>query len=184
MPILFLQLAGHHPSLSPPRNYMIVKKTKQLGNFKKGINLYVPIKRIVSAAPAGIVVDGANTINLSIAGRTGDTPRALTRQPANDTITVGNFDGDGNYYEDNFPVGPNRNYEGAYTVNNIYRTTELIAPNNKSGLNSEIGTQSSWVLYENIYNILGTRALFTNPSTDPTTIPTTDWSPAITITAA
>jgi hypothetical protein len=33
---------------------MIVKKTKQLGNFKKGINLYVPTRRIVSAAPAGI----------------------------------------------------------------------------------------------------------------------------------
>jgi hypothetical protein len=33
---------------------MIVKKTKQLRNFKKGINLYVPRKRIVSAALSGI----------------------------------------------------------------------------------------------------------------------------------
>ena len=143
-----------------------------------------PVVASGGAAPSGIVVDGANTINLSIAGLTGDTPRALTRQPANDTITVGGYDGDGNYYEDILPVGPNRNYEGTYTVNNVFRTTELIAPNNRSGLNSEIGTQSSWVLYENIYNIGGSRALFTNPSTDPTTIPTTGWSLSLTITAA
>jgi hypothetical protein len=43
---------------------MIVKKTKQLGNFKKGINLYVPKKRIVSAAPSGIPVATTNTINV------------------------------------------------------------------------------------------------------------------------
>jgi len=34
---------------------MIVKKTKQLGNFKKGINLYVPRRRI-SAAPTTIAL--------------------------------------------------------------------------------------------------------------------------------
>jgi len=33
---------------------MIVKKTKQLGNFKKGINLYVPTRRRVSAVPSTI----------------------------------------------------------------------------------------------------------------------------------
>jgi hypothetical protein len=43
---------------------MIVKRTKQLGNFKKGINLYVPTRRRVSAAPAGIVVATTNTINV------------------------------------------------------------------------------------------------------------------------
>ena len=31
---------------------MIVKKTKQLGNFKRGVNLYIPKRR--SAAPSGI----------------------------------------------------------------------------------------------------------------------------------
>jgi len=39
---------------------MIVKKTKQLGNFKKGINLYVPTRRIVSAAPSNIPLSQAN----------------------------------------------------------------------------------------------------------------------------
>jgi hypothetical protein len=43
---------------------MIVKKTKQLGNFKKGTNLYVPKKRIVPAVPSGIVVATTNTINV------------------------------------------------------------------------------------------------------------------------
>ena len=40
---------------------MIVKGTKQLGNFKKGINLYIP-KRKTSAAPSGIPVASTNTI--------------------------------------------------------------------------------------------------------------------------
>jgi hypothetical protein len=44
---------------------MIVKKTKQLGNFKKGINLYFPKKRIVSPAPSGIVVATTNAINVA-----------------------------------------------------------------------------------------------------------------------
>jgi hypothetical protein len=41
---------------------MIVKKTKQLGNFKRGINLYVP--RRSSSAPSGIPVASTNTINV------------------------------------------------------------------------------------------------------------------------
>jgi hypothetical protein len=40
---------------------MILKGAKQLKNFKKGINLYVP-KRIVSAAPSGIPVATTNEI--------------------------------------------------------------------------------------------------------------------------
>ncbi len=47
---------------------MIVKKTKQLGNFKKGINLSVPTRRIVSAAPAGIPV--ASTASVAITNYT------------------------------------------------------------------------------------------------------------------
>ena len=41
---------------------MIVKGTKQLGNFKRGVNLYVPKRR--SAAPSGIPVASTNTINV------------------------------------------------------------------------------------------------------------------------
>ena len=44
---------------------MIVKKTKQLGNFKKGINLYVPTRRRVSAAPSGIVAATAGSLIIS-----------------------------------------------------------------------------------------------------------------------
>jgi len=46
---------------------MIVKKTKQLGNFKKGINLYVPRRRS-SSAPSGIPV--ASTASVTIANYT------------------------------------------------------------------------------------------------------------------
>ena len=42
---------------------MIIKRTKQLGNFKRGINLYIP-KRI-SSAPVGIPVASTNTIILN-----------------------------------------------------------------------------------------------------------------------
>ena len=42
---------------------MIVKGTKQLGNFKRGINLYVP-KRKTAAAPSGIPTATANSIIL------------------------------------------------------------------------------------------------------------------------
>ncbi len=45
---------------------MIVKKTKQLGNFKRGINLYVPKKRIVSAAPSAIPVATTTIVNISV----------------------------------------------------------------------------------------------------------------------
>jgi hypothetical protein len=45
---------------------MIVKKTNQLGNFKKGINLYVPRKRI-SAAPTTLPL---STPNLYFSGLT------------------------------------------------------------------------------------------------------------------
>jgi len=38
---------------------VIVKGTKQLGNFKRGVNLYVP-KRRSAAAPSGIPVTGAS----------------------------------------------------------------------------------------------------------------------------
>jgi len=50
---------------------MIVKKTKQLGNFKKGINLYVPRRRIVSAAPTGIPVATTNNIIVSNSSQVG-----------------------------------------------------------------------------------------------------------------
>ena len=49
-------------------DYIIVKGTKQLGNFKKGINIYIPKRRIVSAAPSGIPTATTNTITLQSGG--------------------------------------------------------------------------------------------------------------------
>jgi hypothetical protein len=48
---------------------MIVKKTKQLGNFKRGINLYIPRRRS-SSAPAGFP-DVASTNQIAITNITG-----------------------------------------------------------------------------------------------------------------
>jgi hypothetical protein len=52
---------------------MIVKKTKQLGNFKKGINLYVPRKRI-SATPTTLPL---STPNLYFSGLTFYNPYSV-----------------------------------------------------------------------------------------------------------
>jgi hypothetical protein len=45
---------------------MIVKKTNQLGNFKRGINLYVPRRRS-SGAPSGIVAATAGNLVITFA---------------------------------------------------------------------------------------------------------------------
>ena len=50
---------------------MIVKGTKQLGSFKRGINLYVP-KRKTSAAPSGIPTATTNTVNITVQGGIND----------------------------------------------------------------------------------------------------------------
>ena len=39
---------------------MIIKGTKQLGSFKKGINLYIPKRRIVSAVPGSLLFNDPN----------------------------------------------------------------------------------------------------------------------------
>ena len=69
---------------------MIVKITKQLGNFKRGINLYVPKKRS-SSAPSGIPVA---TVNLVINFGSGD-PRNGTYSGGNETWV--NYGFNGNY---------------------------------------------------------------------------------------
>ena len=58
---------------------MIVKGTKQLGNFKRGVNLYVP-KRKTSAAPSGIpVASTASVVVANIASPYGDTNQTYTK---------------------------------------------------------------------------------------------------------
>jgi hypothetical protein len=47
---------------------MIVKGTKQLGSFKRGVNIYVPKKKvIVPAAPSGIVAATAGNLIITFA---------------------------------------------------------------------------------------------------------------------
>jgi hypothetical protein len=44
---------------------MIIKDTRQLGSFRRGIDLYVPKRRVVSAAPSGIPVATTNSVIVS-----------------------------------------------------------------------------------------------------------------------
>ena len=51
---------------------MIVKGTKQLGSFKRGVNLYIP-KRKTSAAPSGIVAATAGNLIIDFGFFSGET---------------------------------------------------------------------------------------------------------------
>jgi hypothetical protein len=84
---------------------MIVKKTKQLGNFKKGINLYVPKKRIVSAAPSGIPVASTNDIIIS------NIPDAYGNANSGGSVTCGKYN-TSNYHNPSF----NNGFEGTMSI--------------------------------------------------------------------
>jgi len=140
---------------------MIVKKTKQLGNFKKGINLYVPKKRIVSAAPSGIPVASTSQIIVS-----------------NNGIVVGVYNnGNGTYTRDGLYNG-----SGGDTVYYAFDTdgNAKIALGGNYLVNGGMGGVSWYVGY--YYDNEFTYSF--NPSTDANYIPTSGWTPSITITAA
>lgn len=148
---------------------MIVKGTKQLGNFKRGINIYVP-KRIVAPAPSGIVVASTNQIIVTNAGSFNGT--YIKRSSGADlTIPYGLLEGTGNSYSIS---------EGGTDV------FVLIGPQMTVG---GYGA-GSWIFaygyndddYNNI--VFGAVGPITNASTNITTIPTTSWSSGITIAAA
>jgi hypothetical protein len=62
---------------------MIVKGTKQLGSFKRGINLYVPKKKVVAPpAPSGIVAATAGNLVITF----DDYPGTATYQKYSDTF--------------------------------------------------------------------------------------------------
>ena len=137
--------------------FMIVKRTKQLGSFKRGVNIYVPKKKIVvPAAPSGIVV--ASTLYIIINGTGGNADGTYTRSTASSASTPEPVAGTYNYYKGNFYLTSpsNTNYNGDY-------------PDNQwtLGVSSDPASIISF-----------------NPSTDPTIIPTSGWNYAITITAA
>ena len=48
---------------------MIVKGTKQLGNFKRGVNLYIP-KRRSAAAPSGLSASSTGNLRITFADQT------------------------------------------------------------------------------------------------------------------
>jgi hypothetical protein len=144
---------------------MIVKKTKQLGNFKKGINLYVPTRRRVSAAPSGIPVASTNTINV------------VDTFGYNGTIALSKISSTLYAVSTNFIYGST--YCEAYSdyVNVYIAQIRLI----KEG--------DYWIYrYEGIYNCEENYSQNSDISSvlEVTNgiIPTTGWSPAITITAA
>jgi hypothetical protein len=180
---------------------MIVKKTKQLGSFKRGINLYVPKKRIVPAAPSGIPV---STTTLSINGGAGFPANTFTK-------ATGNTDIYPCYYQQGSSDPTTK-----YTFNHLWASSSFnggedwasaklgvatrklvggsgssfIQGNNCSGEVTE-AVSPTWVLFswrgdEYGYSS-GTYAI--NPSQDFNNVPTTGWViyydiSSVTITAA
>ena len=130
---------------------MIVKGTKQLGSFKRGVNLYIP-KRRSAAAPSGIPV--ASTANVLVDGF------ALSKQSG--TLYIGQVVTEGGR-----DCGGNPDYADV-------------------GFRGELEfTGGSWSYKYGEFGCFGWDLyIYTNPSTNANFIPTSGWSPSITITAA
>ena len=156
---------------------MIVKKTKQLGNFKKGINLYVPRRRS-SSAPSGIPV--ASTASVTVAGFTGGN---TTYNGTYTKKTSGGFDPsittpptDGEFYErgvDSIVLLPPSVTIGGYNSFDGDDYSYSFAPQGNwtiSIINDDSGGATSLIV------------LASNASSNNNYIPTTGWSPSITIT--
>ena len=143
---------------------MIVKGTKQLGNFKRGVNLYIPKRR--SAAPSGIVVATTNTINVVDTFNIGQTI-SLTKIDSTEYRTEAYV----------FDLG--QTYCHAYGENL-----------NITGFRVSVILEGGYWIYRyyGIYDCDGNVATnHDNTSVQQVTsgiIPTTGWSPALTITAA
>jgi len=126
---------------------MIVKGTKQLGSFKRGINLYVPKKKVVAPpAPSGIPV--ASTESIRVTGL-GLNNRLFPK--TNDVPFVGGVGYYNSLYE-----GQVIRFDGIWKLQDFYYFDDSLTITDEA----------------------------TNPSTDPNYIPTTGWSPSLTITAA
>jgi hypothetical protein len=152
---------------------MIVKKTKQLGSFKRGINLYLP-KKIVSAAPSGIPV--ASTANIVIYGAGGGNYSRIGTgaNPMSDWTLTG-------YAYRN----PNEQFDSHGSGFILFSPNSIITDT----YSNYIGTPySSWTLaymyYDSEYSNWIHEVFSTNSSTNALTIPTSGWSSGITITAA
>jgi hypothetical protein len=145
---------------------MIVKGTKQLGSFKRGVNIYVPKKKvIVPAAPSGIPVASTNSINV------------VDTFGYNGTIALSKINSTLYYASTNFIYGTA--YCEIYSdyVNVYIGQIRLI----KEG--------GYWIYrYEGIYNCEENYSQNSDISSvlEVTSgiIPTAGWSPSLTITAA
>jgi hypothetical protein len=180
---------------------MIVKKTKQLGNFKKGINLYVPTRRIVSAAPSAIPV---STTTLSINGGAGNPTNTFTKATGNTDV-----------YPCNYEIG-NPDPTIKYTFNHLWRASSYNGSEEWASARLGVATRkfttgsgNSFISggncnYETTVSVSPTWVLFNeksdeygpfmttyaiNPSQDFNNVPTTGWVfyydiSSVTITAA
>jgi len=130
---------------------MIVKKTKQLGKFKRGINLYVPTRRS-SSAPSGIPVASTNSISVN----------SFTLGKQSSTLFSGqiiiDYEDCGNDQTRSYGEQGQLEFSGG-------SWSYKYGPFN--------GCLETWDF-----------STYTNPSTNANFIPTTGWSPSITITAA
>jgi hypothetical protein len=162
---------------------MIVKKTKQLGNFKKGVNLYVPTRRRVSAVPSGIPV--ASTASVVISGNATFNGTAVKKVVGERVLGIEGFAGE--LYV----------YSGiAYAYGLVYRQGKILIPPQtlitdsfEFGAPDKVGTPSAtWRLvaagYDGENDVYNIDSITNNSSTDANYIPTTGWTPSITITAA
>lgn len=168
---------------------MIVKKTKQLGSFKRGINLYVP-KKIVSAPPSGIVVATTNAVNISgnnsfVPDGTYTKVTSIVTRVAGSLISDKMFIATGlvylkeaGYGDVDFPVSP---YGYILIPPNTTFTATFFNP---------LASQAFWQAGK-VYGFYGEESndfAFASPnnntSTDATIIPTSGWTYGITITAA
>jgi hypothetical protein len=173
---------------------MIVKRTKQLGNFKKGINLYVPRR------PSGIPVATTNSVS-------------ITRPNFNYVFEIGTYTKvtstatrvAGSAASHKMFVNTGLVYlkeagetDGTYTKNPFYVYVPygyiLIPPNTTftSTYYEPLTPQPYWrmgVIYgdsgeEGAYFLFANGLVNSNPSTDPSIIPTSGWDYATTITTA
>jgi len=156
---------------------MIVKKTKQLGNFKKAINLYVPRRPngIPVASTNTIIIDGQqyiktpNNLNIELSQEIYEWGYATVGIPLNSKVFVTS------------PFGIYQNGTEYFYREEGY--SYLVPPNtNINNVTNTSWTRRGWYIdYEN--NQMVIYSINTNPSTNPDYIPTTNWSPSITITA-
>ena len=142
---------------------MIVKGTKQLGSFKRGVNLYIP-KRKTSAAPSIFPNVGANGQQISVSNfyHSG----VYTKVPSGDEAGY---------------VNASRVYKGPYESNGSYFSLLVFNVGSNrwefGGVSDSTGNGEEWNLFR------------LNPSSNQDVIPAAGWTDShspvdLTITAA